>query len=107
MYTKKKNKKTEKVCMDHPISACGGWALVAVVILLVLLALALAAVHAVAVLPPPFAVVAHVEARVHLGQRVHAQDLVDLAERKQPEGELSTGCDVFSLLLSHGTQGVC
>lgn len=81
----KQRSKQKKVCILHPLHQMR---LVTVVVLLVLLALALAAVYPVAVFASSFAVIAHVEARVHLGQRVHAQDLVDLAERKQAECKL-------------------
>lgn len=59
-----------------------------VVVLLVLLALALEAVVPVAVVAPALAAVADVEARVHLRQRVHAQNFMDLTERQQPQGKL-------------------
>lgn len=59
-----------------------------VVILLVLLAFALEAVVPVAVVAATLAAVAHVEAGVHLREGVHAQHLVDLTERQQPQRKL-------------------
>lgn len=53
----------------------------AFVVLLVLLPLGLEAVCAIAVVASALAIVAHVEAGIHLGQRVHSQDFVDLPER--------------------------
>lgn len=68
-----------------PVQGAG---LEALVVLLVLLAFALEAVVAVAVVAATLAAVAHVEAGVHLRQRVHAEDLVHLAEGQQPQGKL-------------------
>lgn len=66
-----------------------GWAgLETLVVLLVLLAFALKAVVAIAVVAAALAAVAHVETRVHLRQRVHAQHLVDLAEGQEPQSKL-------------------
>lgn len=59
-----------------------------VVVLLVLFALPLEAVVPVAVVAATLAAVADVEAGVHLRQGVHAQNLVDLPEGQQPQGEL-------------------
>lgn len=51
-----------------------------VVVFLVLLALPLKAVIPIAVVAATFATVTDIEAGVHLRERVHAQNLVDLSE---------------------------
>lgn len=67
---------------------CNHTSLETVVVLLVLFALPLKAVVPVAVVAAALAAVAHVEAGVHLRQRVHAQNLVDLPEGQEPQGKL-------------------
>lgn len=44
-------------------------------------------VHAVAV-SPSLAVIVNVEALVHLGQRIHTEDFVDLSKCKKPQCKL-------------------
>lgn len=60
-----------------------------VIIFLVFFAFALEAVCPVAVVSASFAAVADVESSVHLWQRVHTQNFVDLTERQQPQSKLS------------------
>lgn len=67
-----------------------GEVLEVVIVLLVLLPLALEAVSPVTVVSAPLAIVADIEAWVHLGQGIHAQDLVDLPECQQPQSKLGT-----------------
>lgn len=76
MKEEKQRAGTERRC-NHP-------SLETVVVLLVLFALPLKAVVPVAVVAAALAAVAHVEAGVHLRQRVHAQNLVDLPESQEP-----------------------
>ena len=54
----------------------------AFMVLLVFLPLCLKAIRPIAVVTSALAVVAHVESGVHLGQWVHTQNFVDLAERE-------------------------
>lgn len=73
---------------EHVPAHTGLNSLETVVILLVLLAFALEAVVPIAVVAATLAAVAHIEAGVHLWEGVHAQNLVDLTERQQPQRKL-------------------
>lgn len=59
-----------------------------VIILFVLFAFALEAVRPVAVVPASLTAVSDAEAGVHLRQRVHSQDFMDLTEGQQPQSKL-------------------